>query len=72
MTTTGCFGRGCADMKGGLSAALEIVLGEECFENTILFVAVYDEENLSCGKCAVPCLSSAGCGMSMIWIFACA
>lgn len=49
------FGRGCADMKGGLSAALEIVLGEECFENTILFVAVYDEENLSAGmRCAMP------------------
>ena len=49
------FGRGCADMKGGLSVALEILLGEESFENTILFVAVYDEENLSAGmRCAMP------------------
>lgn len=43
------FGRGCADMKGGLAVAMEILLEEEMPENTLLFVAVHDEENISAG-----------------------
>lgn len=48
------FGRGCADMKGGLAAAMEILFDDAYFESekpecSLLFVAVHDEENISAG-----------------------
>ncbi len=49
------FGRGCADMKGGLAVAMEILLEDETPDNTLLFVAVHDEENISAGmRSAMP------------------
>lgn len=51
------FGRGVADMKGGLAAALFTLLRHPEGENSILFVAVPDEENLSAGmRRAMPLL----------------
>ena len=43
------FGRGCADMKGGLAVAMEILLSAKDLDASILFVAVHDEENISAG-----------------------
>lgn len=43
------FGRGTADMKAGLAAALYTLFTEKDPENSILFTAVCDEENVSAG-----------------------
>lgn len=43
------FGRGCADMKGGLAVAMEVLFSAQDLDTGILFVAVYDEENISAG-----------------------
>ena len=49
------FGRGCADMKGGLAVAMEVLFDNTPRKNSILFVAVHDEENLSAGmRLAMP------------------
>lgn len=49
------FGRGTADMKSGLAAALYTLFSEQNPENSILFMAVYDEENVSAGmRAAIP------------------
>lgn len=43
------FGRGCADMKGGLAVAMEVLFETSDCENSLLFAAVHDEENISAG-----------------------
>ena len=43
------FGRGSADMKAGVAINLHALLTLEDPEATILFTAVYDEENISAG-----------------------
>lgn len=43
------FGRGAADMKAGIAINLHTLLTLEDPEATVLFTAVYDEENISAG-----------------------
>lgn len=45
-----CFGRGTADMKGGLAIGIyETLTASEESEKSVLFIGVSDEENLSAG-----------------------